>query len=82
MKTIYPTAGGLENSAIISKEAQVYITTNIWKEAGITNGTMCTVKEIVYTDGKVPPQLPVAVLVHIPDYKGPSYSETEEKIFQ
>ena len=74
------TAGGLENSTIIAKDAQVYITTNILKEAGITNGTMCTVKEIVYTDGKVPPQLPVAVLVHIPDYKGPSYSETEEKI--
>ena len=29
---------------------------------------------------KKPPELPVAVLVHIPDYKGPSFSESEENI--
>ena len=29
---------------------------------------------------KIPPELPVAVLVHIPDYKGPSFSESEENI--
>ena len=29
---------------------------------------------------KNPPELPVAVLVHIPDYKGPSFSESEENI--
>ena len=46
------TAGGLHNSTLIAREAQVYITTNIWKEAGVTNGTMCTVKEIVGADGK------------------------------
>ena len=46
------TAGGLHNSTLIAKGAQVYITTNIWKEAGVTNGTTCTVREIVYTDGK------------------------------
>ena len=74
------TAGGLDNSTIIAKNAQVYITTNIWKEAGVTNGTMCTVREIIYTNGKTPPELPTAVLVHIPDYKGPSYSESEPNI--
>ena len=29
---------------------------------------------------KNPPELPVAVLVHIPDYKGPSFSESEANI--
>ena len=29
---------------------------------------------------KKPPELPVAVLVHIPDYKGPTFSESEENI--
>ena len=74
------TAGGLDNSTIIAKNAQVYITTNIWKEAGITNGTMCTVRDIIFTEGKTPPNLPTAVLVHIPDYKGPSFSDSEANI--
>ena len=56
------------------------LTTNIWKEAGLTNGTMCTVRQIIYSSGKTPPQIPDIVFVHVPEYKGPSYFTSESNI--
>ena len=57
------------------------LTSNIWKEAGLTNGTLCEVREIVYSPGKEPSTaLPDVVFVHVPDYKGPSYFPNEPKI--
>ena len=45
-----------------------------------TNGTTCQVQEIIYLPGRKPPSVPDAVLVHCPDYKGPSFSQLTEKI--
>ena len=74
------TAGGLFNSTLLAVGAQMILTTNVWKEAGLTNGTLCEVREIVYRPGTSPPQLPIFVLVHVPDYKGPSFSSVEPSI--
>ena len=74
-------AGGLENTTILAVGAQMILTSNIWKEAGLTNGTLCEVREIVYSPGKEPTTaLPDVVFVHVPDYKGPSYFPNEPKI--
>ena len=56
------------------------LTTNVWKEVGLTNGTLCEVREIVYRPGTSSPQLPLFVLVHVADYKGPSFSSDEPNI--
>ena len=74
------TAGGLDNTTILAIGAQMILTTNVWKEAGLTNGTICQVQDIVYFQGKKPPQIPDIVFVHVPEYKGPSYHSNLPKI--
>ena len=74
------TAGGLPNSSIIAEGAEMMLVVNLWKEAGLTNGAKCTVRKIVYLDNKSPPKLPAFVLVHVPQYTGPSFLEGEANI--
>ena len=74
------SAGGLPKSTLLAKGAKMVITRNLWKEAGLTNGAQCTVRYIVYSEGCKPPALPNLVLVHCPQYKGPSFLEHEPKI--
>ena len=74
------TAGGLENTTLLAVGAQMILTTNIWKEAGLTNGTLCEIRAIIYPPGKKPPQLPDIVFIHVPEYKGPSYYPNEPNI--
>lgn len=49
------------------------LTHNLWAEAGLVHGAPGTVKQIVFPDGVAPPALPAAVIVHFPDYTGPSF---------
>ena len=74
------TAGGLHKIIIMAKGAKMVITRNLWKEAGLNNGTTCTVRYILYLEGRKPPELPVLVLVHCPQYRGPSFLPDEPNI--
>ena len=55
------------------------LTTNIWKEAGLTNGAKGIVKYIVYEPRIKPKALPSIVIVQFPQYVGPSYQKTISK---
>ena len=58
---------------MLAKDCKVILTTNLWKEAGLTNGAKGTVKYIVYEPSFKPPDLPSMVIVQFPQYIGPSY---------
>ena len=73
-------AGGLPLRIIMAKGAKMVITRNLWKEAGLVNGAHCTVRYIVYAKGRKPPELPDLVLVHCPQYRGPSFFDHEPNI--
>ena len=72
-------AQGLHSNLIIARECQVLLTSNLWQEAGLTNGARGTVKYIIYEKGQKPPRLPAMVIVQFDQYIGPSYLENEEK---
>jgi len=74
------TACGLPKSTILAKGAQMMITTNLWSETGLTNGAKCTVRYIVYSDDRCPPMLPDVVLVHVPQYVGPAFLQSDPKL--
>ena len=67
--------------------AKVLLTMNIWQHAGLCNGAVGTVVDIVYDDESIAPGLPVCVLVDFKDdYTGPPiwtppYSRTIIPIF-
>ena len=75
-------AGGLLNSIILAEGCQVILKNKIWQQAGLVNGSRGFVRHILYKPNSGPPALPDCVLVHFPDYKGPSVEpfSDEEKI--
>ena len=66
-------AHGLPSQIMLAKDCKVILTTNLWREAGLTNGAKGIVKYIVYEPGVKPPKLPCIVIVQFPQYIGPSY---------
>lgn len=69
--------GGLEPTVYLAKKARVTLTRNPWTTTGPCNGTMGTVKDIVFAQNQRPPMLPVAVIVQFDkdNYINPSFCE-------
>ena len=64
-------ACGLERVLYIAEGAKVMLTTNLWTEAGLTNGVIGTVEKLIYLENQLP-DLPDYMLVRFNDYVGPS----------
>lgn len=56
-------AGGLESIICLAHGARVMLTTNLWVETGLVNGSRGTVVAICYKNGDHSPNLPIAVTV-------------------
>ena len=67
---------GLEPTIFLAKGAKVMLTINLWVNVGLCNGATGTVVDIIYEVKHQPPDLPIAVIVHFDDYRGPSISDT------
>jgi ATP-dependent DNA helicase PIF1 len=66
-------ARGLERILYLAKGARVVVKSNLWVEAGLVNGTLGTVVDIVYAIGKSSPKdLPDVVMVRFDHYRGPT----------
>jgi ATP-dependent exoDNAse (exonuclease V) alpha subunit len=50
---------------------------NIWVENGLVNGSMGTVRDIVWNEGQDPiKDMPTAIMVEVDDYDGPKFPGT------
>ena len=67
-------AGGLEPVVFLAEGTKVMLTCNLWQEAGLCNGSPGTVTSLLFQDQQGPPNLPIAVLVHFPNYTGPVFN--------
>ncbi|XP_057869620.2 uncharacterized protein LOC131076453 [Cryptomeria japonica] len=56
------------------------LTTNIWTKAGLVNGALGEVVDIVYEYGSKPPDIPAYVITRINNYTGPSWNPTYPKL--
>lgn len=66
--------GGLEPTLYVAKNARVMLTRNLWTEAGLCNGTMGTIKDIIFPENYEPTMLPIAIIVQFDnDYIGPTF---------
>ena len=72
-------AQGLPSQVMLAKDCKVILTSNLWKEAGLTNGAKGLVKYIIYESNKKPKALPSMVIVQFPQYLGPSYLKNCDK---
>jgi hypothetical protein len=66
-------ASGLNTKIILSRKTVFRLTSNLWTNVGLTNGSIGTVYAIIYAQGEVPPALPVAIIGIFQDYTGPPY---------
>lgn len=55
----------LESYIIISKGCKVMITSNVCTIQGLTNGTLATVRHIIYDINKSPPSLPSSIILEM-----------------
>ena len=72
-------AGGLEAVIFMAEGAQVMLTSNLWQQVGLCNGTKGTVESLLYAEGHKPPNLPTAILVNFPEYTGPPFLQNKPK---
>ncbi|XP_059073340.1 uncharacterized protein LOC131874117 [Cryptomeria japonica] len=58
----------LDMELLISKNARVMLTSNLWIEAGLVNGALGYIQKIVYKPGSMPPEPPTYVMVKFDNY--------------
>ena len=56
---------GLEQVVILAKGSKVMLTMNLWSHVGLCNGATGTVLDFIYEINHQPPDLPIAVIVHL-----------------
>lgn len=69
----------LPQEVLLSKCQHVMLTTNLWTQAGLVNGSLGQVRDIVYLVGSKPPALPTYVTVTFNNSTGPPWDETDPK---
>ena len=72
-------AGGLEPVIFMAKGSRVMLTSNLWQQVGLCNGTRGLIEDLLYTHGHKPPNLPIAILVNFPDYSDPPFIQSKPK---
>ena len=53
------------------------LTANLWTEAGLVNGAIRTIQDILFREDQGPPFLPIAVLISFEGYKGSTITSLE-----
>ena len=67
---------GLRSSLSLSVGALVMLRSNLWVNQKLVNGTIGTVVDILFSaTSKGPPDLPSGVVIHVPGYSGPGFSD-------
>ena len=67
------TAGGLESYVSLAVGVRIMLRSNLWIGAGLVNGNLGQVLDIVYLPGQSPPALPHFILCTFPQYTGPPF---------
>jgi len=70
-------ADGLDPELCICLGARVMLTDNLWVENGLVNGSMGTVRDVVWHEGQdATKDMPMAIMVEVDDYDGPKFPGT------
>ena len=74
-------AGGLVKTLYLCRGAKVRLTSNINIPYGLFNGSMGTVVDIIYCDGRSPSDSqPDVIMVNFPKYTGPPFIESHPNV--
>ena len=79
----YSTEGdeeGLELELLIAIGARVMLTSNLWTNAGLVNGAVGVIQQIVYNPGSSSPEPPMYVLIKFDNYVGVPWDESFSQV--
>ena len=68
-------ASCLEAFLEISKNSRVMLRRNLWVEAGLVNGSLGTITDIIYEVGRRPPSVSKVVMVKFDKYCGRNFAD-------
>ena len=63
----------------LARGAAGMLTSNLWREVGLCNGTTGVVEDLLFHPDRPPPSLAIAALVHFSHYTGPAFLPTNPK---
>src|SRR2546421_7343776 len=73
-------AKGLEPYLLLARGSRVMLRTNLWTEAGLVNGSVGTIQEVIFEENQEPPSLPIAIMVEFDNYSSPAMSINEKRL--
>ena len=79
-RNIYLSSKELDIELLISNNARVMLTTNLWIEAGLVNGSLRYIRNIVYKLGTAPPKPPAYVIIEFDNYSGVPFDDHHPNI--
>ena len=72
---------GLEPVVFLSKGSKIMLTMNLWASVGLCSGAAGTVVDIIYQNSHQPPDLPIAIIVGLENYRGLVFNESQPLCF-
>lgn len=69
----------LEKEVLFCRGQRIMLTSNIWTQAGLVNGALGEVVEIIYSPGSKPPDVPMYVVTRFDNYSGPPWNVHDPK---
>ena len=76
-KANFETAHRLEAELLLARGARIMLTTNLWTAAGLVNGALGIIQDILYKEDQGPSFLPIVIFISFEKYTGPTIASTE-----